>query len=241
MRGHELGSAMRSSAKQKETKMRDVPQAEEAENKSHRRVFQEYSEAFVVAVILAILIRALLFQAFQIPSGSMEHTLEIGDHILVNKFIYGIRIPFTKDRWPVFTQPRRGDVIVFVYPKERAKDFIKRVVGVAGDTVEVRDKRLIVNGKPDENPYAHNDDKDRILPPNLPSVSERDHMEPTKVPEGALFVMGDNRDHSSDSRFWGFVPVEDVKGKAFIIYYSGQGLGAVRWDRFFKLIPQLSS
>jgi signal peptidase I len=235
MSGHELGCAMRSSAKQKETKMRDVPQAATAEEKSQRRIFQEYSEAFVVAVILAILIRALLFQAFKIPSSSMESTLLVGDHILVNKFIYGVRIPFTKDRWPVFTQPRRGDVIVFVYPEDRTKDFIKRVVGIGGDTVEIRDKHVILNGKPVENPNAQFGDP-RVFPE---SISKRDNMDPTKVPEGSLFVMGDNRDFSHDSRFWGFVPVEDVKGEAFIIYYSAQDFPGWpwQWKRFFKLIP----
>jgi signal peptidase I len=240
---------MRSAVKKKEPKMSDTSQAEDKQDKAQRRIFQEYSEAFVVAVILAILIRALLFQAFKIPSGSMENTLLIGDHILVNKFIYGIRIPFTKDRWPefskpvhlpltnwtLFSQPQRGDVIVFVFPEDRAKDFIKRVVAVGGDTVEIRDKQVFVNGKPAENPYAIYRD-DTIRP-----GSQRDTMKRTRVPDGALFVMGDNRDQSLDSRFWGFVPVEDVKGKAFVIYYSALDMAAVRWNRFFKLIPQLSS
>ncbi|HMK35906.1 MAG TPA: signal peptidase I [Desulfomonilaceae bacterium] len=213
--------------------MRDKPQAEIGTEKTHRRVFQEYSEAFVVAVVLAILIRALFFQAFKIPSSSMEPTLLIGDHILVNKFIYGIRIPFTKARWPQFVQPRRGDVIVFVYPEDRTKDFIKRVVAVGGDTVEIRDKKVFLNGKPAEDSHAHF--YSNVIYPG--DVTPKDNMRPTKVPEGALFVMGDNRDYSLDSRFWGFVPVEDVKGEAFIIYYSAQDLIAVRWDRTFKLIP----
>lgn len=224
---------MGSSVRQKETKMRDTPEAETTQEKSQRRIFQEYSEAFVVAVILAILIRALLFQAFKIPSSSMESTLLVGDHILVNKFIYGVRIPFTKDRWPAFTQPSRGDVIVFVFPEDRTKDFIKRVVAVGGDTVEVRDKQVILNGKPVDNPNAEFRD-DKIYPG---MSTPRDNMKPTKVPEGTVFVMGDNRDYSHDSRFWGFVPVEDVKGEAFVIYYSAQDLASVRWNRFFKLIP----
>jgi signal peptidase I len=226
--------------------MREKAPAEIKQEKTHRRVFQEYSEAFVVAVILAILIRALFFQAFKIPSSSMESTLLVGDHILVNKFIYGVRVPFTKDRWPqftnpvyipftnwrVFAQPSRGDVIVFVYPEDRSKDFIKRVVAIGGDTVEIRDKRLIVNGKPVKDPHAHYFSNIVYPAETVP----RDNLRAIKVPEGTLFVMGDNRDHSHDSRFWGFVPIEDVKGEAFVIYYSAQDL-AVRWGRFFKLIP----
>lgn len=223
---------MRTAVTEKESKMRDKAQAELRQEKSHRRIFQEYSEAFVVAVILAILIRALLFQAFKIPSSSMEPTLVVGDHILVNKFIYGVRIPFTNDRWPVFTQPRRGDVIVFVYPEDRSKDFIKRVVAIGGDTIEIKDKHVILNGKPVQDPHAHF--FSNVVYPT--EVVPRDNLKAIKVPEGTLFVMGDNRDHSHDSRFWGFVPVEDVKGEAFIIYYSAQDL-AVRWNRFFKLIP----
>jgi signal peptidase I len=228
---------MRSSVRQKETKMRDTPEAETTQEKSQRRIFQEYSEAFVVAVILAILIRALLFQAFKIPSSSMESTLLVGDHILVNKFIYGVRIPFTNDRWPMFTQPSRGDVIVFVFPEDRTKDFIKRVVAVGGDTVEIRNKQVFINGKPVENPNIQFLDP-RVIPETAPPpTNRRDNMRPTRVPEGTVFVMGDNRDYSHDSRFWGFVPVEDVKGEAFVIYYSAQDLASVRWNRFFKLIP----
>ena len=127
---------------------------EEKEPKSLRALCQEYSEAFVVAVILAILIRAILVQAFKIPSSSMESTLLVGDHILVNKFVYGLRIPFTKDRWPRLRDPQRGDVIVFIFPEDRTKDFIKRVVAVGGDTIEVRNKQVILNGKRVNNPHA---------------------------------------------------------------------------------------
>lgn len=200
--------------------------------KSQRRVFQEYSEALAVAIILAILIRALFIQAFKIPSGSMIPTLLIGDHILVNKLIYGIRIPFTEERWPAFRDPRRGDVIVFVYPEDRTKDFIKRVVGVGGDTVEIKNKVVFINGKPVPSSHARFY-SNNIIPGNL---SPRDNMQPTKVPKDYLFTMGDNRDYSHDSRFWGFVPVEDVKGEAFLIYYSGENLSGIRWNRLFKII-----
>ena len=205
-------------------------------HKSFRTIFQEYSEAFVVAVILAILIRAFLVQAFKIPSSSMEPTLLIGDHILVNKFIYGIRIPFTTIRWPRFEDPERGDVIVFTFPEDRTKDFIKRVIGVPGDTIEIINKTVFVNGKPYENPHAHFYNS-TVYPGD---VSRRDNMPPTKVPEDRLFVMGDNRDYSLDSRFWGFVPIEDVKGEAFLIYYSAGnapgGRWELRWSRIFKVI-----
>jgi signal peptidase I len=212
--------------------MRAKPEPETKQEKSQRTIFQEYSEAFVVAIILAILIRALLVQAFKIPSGSMEPTLLIGDHILVNKLIYGIRIPFTKARWPEFTAPRRGDVIVFVFPEDRTKDFIKRVVAIGGDTVEIRNKKVFINGKevPDKHAYFRDSN---ILPAEK---SPRDNLGPFKVPEGYLFAMGDNRDFSHDSRFWGFVPVEDVKGEAFLIYYSAQDLSSIRFGRVFNII-----
>jgi signal peptidase I len=215
-------------ARQKEKNMAaDTPV--ELKKKSNRNIFQEYSEAFVVAVVLAIIIRALFVQAFKIPSSSMEPTLLVGDHILVNKLIYGIRIPFTDKRWPEIVQPRRGDVIVFIYPEDRTKDFIKRVVGIAGDNIEIHNKQVILNGQAVTNPHAyfgHNQVYSGDANP-------RDNMKPLTVPPGHLFVMGDNRDFSHDSRFWGFVPVEDVKGEAFLIYYSSHING---WRRLFKVI-----
>jgi signal peptidase I len=204
----------------------------EKEPKSLRTLCQEYSEAFVVAVILAILIRGILVQAFKIPSSSMETTLLVGDHILVNKFIYGIRIPFTDERWPRIKDPQRGDVIVFIFPEDRTKDFIKRVIAVGGDTIEIRNKQVILNGEPVNNPYARFTDR-TIFPEGS---NPRDNMKPVKVPPNRLFVMGDNRDHSLDSRFWGTVPVEDVRGSAFLIYYSAASFPGIRFDRFFKVI-----
>ncbi len=206
--------------------------AEVAEQKSHRTLLQEYTEALVVAIVLAILIRALFVQAFKIPSGSMEPTLLIGDHILVNKLVYGIRVPFTDSRWPALFKPERGDVIVFVYPEDRTKDFIKRVVAVGGDAVEIKNKRLYINGVEAPMPQARF--YSNVVMPG--DISPRDNLPPTKVPDGFLFVLGDNRDYSHDSRFWGFVPVEDVKGKAFLIYYSAQDFPDVRWGRIFNWI-----
>ncbi len=193
-------------------KKSQTERTEHSVERPNKNLYQEYSEAFVVAIILAILIRGCLVQAFKIPSSSMEPTLLVGDHILVSKFIYGIRIPFTNARWPHFKDPKAGDVIVFIFPEDRSKDFIKRVIAVGGDTVEVRNKQVLVNNVAVNNPHGHFFDK-RIDP-------RRDNYGPVQVPAGHLFVMGDNRDFSQDSRFWGFVPVQDVKGEAFLIYYS---------------------
>jgi signal peptidase I len=208
----------------------DRAAAEQVLPKSRRTSFQELLEAVAVAIVLAMLIKAFLFQAFKIPSGSMESTLLVGDHILVSKFIYGERIPFTDKRWPLFRTPQRGDIIVFVYPKDRSKDFIKRVVAVGGDTIEVRGKKVILNGKETEEPYAQfvNERMARAYGQDMP----RPDRGPWKVPQGKLFVMGDNRDQSADSREWGFVPIEDVKGRACIIYYSPKQFPS----RIFKLI-----
>jgi signal peptidase I len=194
---------------------------------------RENIEAILVAVVLALFIRTFIVQAFKIPSGSMLHTLEIGDHILVNKFIYGVKIPFSGSTLIPVKDPKRGDIIVFKYPKDPSKDYIKRVIGVAGDTIEVRRKQLFVNGKPARYEQVINLDH-RIIPAaNAP----RDFFGPVKVPEHSLFVMGDNRDQSSDSRFWGFVDLEAVKGKAFIIYWSwDKKKFGVRWDRLGNLI-----
>jgi signal peptidase I len=188
---------------------------------------REYAEAIIVALILALIIRAFVVQAFKIPSGSMKPTLLVGDHILVLKFIYGTKVPFTDKRILVFTEPKRGDIIVFRYPKDPSRDFIKRVIGVGGDVVEEKNKIVYVNGKPLNEPYIQHTDND-IRPL---SKDVRDNFGPVYVPEGKLFVMGDNRDQSYDSRYWGFVDMKDVKGKAFIIYWS--------WDRT-KHLPRLS-
>jgi len=198
-----------------------------------KSTFREYAEAIVVALVLALLIRTFVVQAFKIPSGSMEPTLEIGDHILVNKFIYGIKIPFTHLSFGAWTQPKRGDVIVFIYPLEPEKDFIKRVIGVPGDTVRIVNKKLYINGAEAQDPHAVYKE-DTLLPGD---AQKRDNFGPITVPPGKIFVLGDNRDRSLDSRFWGFVPLEDVKGKAFIIYWSWDRQETnVRWKRLGRLI-----
>lgn len=212
-----------------------------ASRKSQKSVVREYTEAIIIAVLLAVFIRSFVVQAFKIPSGSMLATLQIGDHLLVNKFIYGIKLPLTGSVLIPWQDPDRDDVVVFKFPKDRSLDYIKRVVGVAGDTIEVRDKQLYVNGEANINPHAHNTDQDIIKA----SVGPRDNMGPVKVPEGYIFVMGDNRDNSYDSRFWGFVPLQDVLGKAMILYWSwdlNQPLmsfgrfSSIRWSRIGDIV-----
>ena len=184
-----------------------------------KHIVREYAESIIIAVILALFIRTFIVQAFKIPSGSMEDTLAIGDHILVNKFIYGTKIPFTDRRILKIRDPRRGDVIVFEYPEDPSKDFIKRVIGTPGDEVQVINKTVYINGKPYQNPHEVHKEKE-IIPAAL---NPRDNTKPIKVPDGSYFVMGDNRDRSYDSRFWGFVKMDKIKGLAFIKYWS--------WDK----------
>ena len=197
-----------------------------------KSVAREYAEALVVALLLALFIRSFIVQAFKIPSGSMLPTLQIGDHILVNKFLYGLRLPYPFEKVVMqWGQPHEGDVIVFVYPRDRSKDFIKRVIAVDGDSVEVRHKQVYVNGAKLMVPQATFADDDREIP------GLRDNFGPVTVPSHKLFVMGDNRDRSHDSRFWGFVDLDDVKGKAFLIYWSWDGEDRwVRWERLGALI-----
>jgi signal peptidase I len=230
--------------------------------------FREYVEAILIALLLALFIRTFIVQAFKIPSGSMIPTLTVGDHILVNKFIYGLKIPFFDSRFLILRQPRRGDIIVFSFPGNREKeecrsvyknimwrlrnvwnnrnllyllkddcrDFIKRVIGVGGDKIEIINKTVYIDGVPIDEPYAVHNDK-RI---ELKGMGHRDNFGPVVVPRGKFFVMGDNRDGSYDSRFWGFVDMSDIKGKAFIIYWSWNDkagwLGKIRWSRIGRLL-----
>ncbi len=191
---------------------------------------REYIEAFIVALLIALVVRTLVIQAFKIPSGSMENTLLVGDHIFVNKFLFGYHLPYTKGRILEFQKPKRGDIIVFEYPKDPSKDYIKRVEGLPGDTVEIRNKQLYVNGKPVVEKYvryADGSDPD-AYPPG------RDNAPPVKVPPGKLFVMGDNRDRSADSRFWGFVDMDEVVGKALFIYFSVDWTRDIRWYEVWR-------
>lgn len=198
-----------------------------------KHIIREYAESIVMAVILALIIRTFVVQAFKIPSGSMEDTLAVGDHILVNKFIYGTKIPLTDKTLLKIRDPRRGDVIVFEYPEDPSKDFIKRVVGTPGDEVQVKDKRVYVNGKLYENPHEVHKEKETIPK----EANPRDFFGPVKVPANSYFVMGDNRDRSYDSRFWGFVKRKQIKGLAFIKYWSWNSEKFnVRWKNIGKLI-----
>ena len=164
---------------------------------------------------MALIIKAFIVQAFKIPSGSMIPTLKIGDHILVNKFIYGVKIPFTDRIVIPFKMPQRGDIIVFKFPEDEKKDFIKRVVGLPGDTLEIKEKMVHINGKSLEEQYAAHSDP--MVYPG--AIQPRDNYGPIVIPEDSYFTMGDNRDFSLDSRYWGFVKLNKIKGKAFIIYW----------------------
>ncbi len=203
--------------------------------KKTKGALRENIEAIVIAIVLALFIRTFVVQAFKIPSGSMKDTLLIGDHILVSKFIYGVKVPFTDGYTLIpIKDPKRGDIVVFKYPEDPDKDFIKRVVGVAGDTIEIKRKKLYVNGElQDHSAFAVYRDP-HIIPAKF---STRDNLPKVTVPDNCLFVMGDNRDNSHDSRFWGFVDLKAVKGRAFIIYWSwnSEKFG-VRWNRLGHLL-----
>jgi len=220
-------------ASEKTSKARDSAAVAEQPAVKTKSTFREYVEAIGMALLLALFIRTFIVQAFKIPSGSMIPTLAIGDHILVNKLSYGVRIPFWEDYLVEFQKPQRGDVIVFIFPEDRSKDFIKRVIAVGGDTVEIRQKKVYINGKPVPDLHAYFKDGDftgEIQP-------GQNNFGPRTVPDGQLFVMGDNRDSSHDSRFWGFVNFDDVRGKAFLIYWSWDGTDRwVRWERLGSLI-----
>jgi signal peptidase I len=216
---------------------------------AHKKsVVREYVEAFGIAIILALIIRTFFIQAYKIPSGSMEPTLLIGDHILVNKLDFGLRMPdslfgakplsgiIPYGQYVFRLEPiHRGDVVVFVFPPDPTKDFIKRVVGVAGDTVEVRGKSVYLNGRQMDDPHAHYEPSESGV-----TITPRDHYGPVVVPKGDVFVMGDNRDRSYDSRFWGFVPDNNVEGRAMVIYWSwdsdDNSFLHIRWSRFGRII-----
>ena len=201
----------------------------------HKSLVREYGEAIVIAVVLALVIRTVVVQAFTIPSGSMMDTLLIGDYILVNKFLYGPEIPFTDRHLPGLRSPQRGDIVVFKYPQDETRDFIKRVVGPPGDRVQVRGSTVYVNGEGLVEPYAKN------VHSALRGESHCGYAfgcEVTTVPPDSYFVMGDNRDNSQDSRYWGFVKRDKIKGKAFLIYWSWDSdQHWLRWRRLANYIP----
>ncbi|MDE2321999.1 MAG: signal peptidase I [candidate division NC10 bacterium] len=189
--------------------------------KPEKSVFRQYAEAVIIAIILALVVRTFVVQAFKIPSGSMLQTLQVGDHILVNKFLF----------W--FTEPQHGDIIVFKYPQDEERDFIKRVIALPGEKVEIRAKQVYINDKPLTEPYAIHLDPATIENPGSP----RDSFGPVVVAPGHLFMMGDNRDYSMDSRFWGFLDMKKIRGKAFMIYWSWDSEHfRPRWERIGMLV-----
>ncbi|MDR3569211.1 MAG: signal peptidase I [Syntrophobacteraceae bacterium] len=210
----------------------------QGEATKHKTVAREYTEVLVIAILLALFIRVFVVQAFKIPSGSMEPTLLVGDHILVNKFIYGLRVPFANKVIVPVEAPKQFDIVVFQYPKDPSVDYIKRVIGLPLQKIQIVDKKIYINDKLLKEPFGHYGDP-RIVP------GPRDNFGPVVVPANHYFMMGDNRDNSSDSRFWGFVPTRDLVGEAFVIYWSWRDSGSlslhastsfVRWDRFGKLL-----
>jgi signal peptidase I len=227
-----------------------------------KSVFREYLESIVVAVILALFIRTFAVQAFKIPTGSMEPNLMIGDHLLVNKLVYSPSLGPLEDTLFGKRPIERGHVVVFKFPEDPTRDFIKRVIGLPGETIEIKNKQVYVNGKPIDEPYAHF--IDAPLRPDDPEYALRvdgpddlnTTMKPRVVPEGQLLVLGDNRDNSRDSRYWGFLPIDQVKGRALLVYWSYEAtreeyhttgvvewlkttlsaFGRTRWKRFFHVI-----
>jgi signal peptidase I len=202
-----------------------------------KSVLREYYEAILVAFILALFVRTFVFENFKIPSGSMMDNLLIGDHLVVNKLIYAPHGSSVFDHLMPYRAPRRGDVVVFKYPIQPRRDFIKRCIALGGDTVEIRDKRLYLNGELKEEPYAvfKGDQSGRTV--GLPG----DNFGPVVVPEGTIFCLGDNRDNSLDSRFWGPVPLSYVKGRAVIIYWSYEASRSDwQWHGVLNRIRQLA-
>lgn len=197
--------------------------------KTKKQILWEYTKAIVTALILALFIRAYFIQAFKIPSGSMIPTLQIGDHILVNKFIYGTRIPFSDKRVLVFRKPGRGDIIVFKYPEDPSRDFIKRVAAVEGDVIESKNRAISVNGNTVIEPYTQH--TDATVKPG--GIEPRDNFGPFIVPKEKVFMMGDNRDQSYDSRYWGYVDLKEIRGEALIIYWSWDG--KKHWPRLERI------
>lgn len=198
-----------------------------------REKILDWVKSIILALIIALFIRTFVVQAYKIPSGSMIPTLLVGDYLLVNKLSFGVKNPFKEEFIYFRNLPNRQEIVVFTYPLNRHQDFIKRVIGLPGDVVQIVNKKVYVNGKPLEEPYVKFTDPE-VYPKE---VSPRDNFGPVKVPPGMIFVLGDNRDQSYDSRFWGFVPINHLKGKAFIIYFSWDSENfKIRTDRLGMLI-----
>ena len=213
-----------------------------------KSVIREYFESLVIAVILALFIRTFVVQAFKIPTGSMEPNLLIGDHLLVNKLVFGAYLSGIERTLLPMKEITRGNVIVFKYPEDPERDFIKRVVGLPGEQIEVRHKRVYINGRLLDEPYAHYLEQPPPVPEEIESGPDRlgngdlrENYGPVTVPPKHYFVMGDNRDNSQDSRYWGFLPRDYVKGRALVIYWSyeaetGNVLTGTRWGRLLHQV-----
>ena len=203
-----------------------------------KSVLREYFESLVIAVILALFVRTWVFQAFKIPSGSMEPNLLIGDHLIVNKMIFAPSATAAEEAVLARRHLRRGDIIVFKSPEEPERDLIKRVIGLPGERLELRRKRIYIDDKPLDEPYVQ-----FLEPPAADGAARagdlRENYGPVTVPDGQYFMMGDNRDNSQDSRYWGFLPHSYVKGRALFIYFSsdpGNLLAGVRWSRLLDTV-----
>jgi len=235
--------------KKKRTKKETSGAEPRKESRKKKGILREYAEAIIFAIVVASILRIFVVQAFRIPTGSMEDTLLVGDFLLVNKFIYGVRTPdkipilnihIPWVRLPGFKKPERGDIVVFKYPRNPDQDYIKRCVGLPGDTIEIRNKKVYVNGQPFPDP-PHVKYSSYTMPPGLnepgiypPGAGNRDNYGPVVVPEGHYFMLGDNRDNSLDSRYWGFLPEENIVGEAMIIYFSWDS--RVPFYKFYKKI-----
>jgi signal peptidase I len=198
---------------------------------------RQFGESLAIAVIIALSVKSLVFAAYTIPSGSMEPTLLVGDYLIANRLSYVVKVPFTDIVVLTLGEPKRGDIIIFRYPEDRSKDFVKRVIAKRGDVVQIENKVLYVNGRRVDIAAAHFIDS-RMMPRFM---SPRDNFGPVTVPKDSYFVMGDNRDNSADSRFWGFLKKEDLVGKVEIIYFSRDSkatdpLSYVRWHRLGNLV-----
>jgi signal peptidase I len=201
-----------------------------------KSVLREYFESLLIAVALALFVRTFVFQAFKIPTGSMEPNLLVGDHLIVNKTIFSPAATGLERALLPRRDIRRGEVVVFKFPEDPARDFIKRVIGLPGDQLELRRKKIYINGQPLDEPYVH------FLVPLSPESERRtdelrEEYGPVTVPSDQYFVMGDNRDNSVDSRYWGFLPATYVKGKALFIYFSvGETFGDIQWGRLLNRV-----
>jgi len=198
-----------------------------------KSVVREYTESLIIAVVLALFVRTFVFQAFKIPTGSMEPTLLVGDHLIVNKMIFAPSATGVERVLLPTRNVRRGDIVVFKYPEEPERDFIKRVIGMPGDRLELRSKVLYINDEPLAESWAH-----YAAPPSQEafgaSLDLREAYGPVTVPQGQYFMMGDNRDNSEDSRYWGFLPESYVKGRALFIYFSFDN--GLRWERLLNAV-----